>query len=243
MLRLTILILFVVMDSLKSAIFVSNNDGQINLAYDLPLILPERWIEPQNIQMQHPYNCFYVIHDKVAATTSHSCILSVTIPMDHLYNYGILYLVRSTSTDQISSSSSTKHTMIPASHYKNYADFLPFRLSVLIERDDHNLQTPVDIYVTFSIAKLFHHTLYFNETIITHHFQYDFHIPLPQNVADVFKHIENYRSITFSGSDSLELKINSFILQDHNIMPIQNYFWNGTTIRLKYSHLKIEYLQ
>jgi hypothetical protein len=241
MLRLVLLLLFVFLDSLKSAIFVSNNDGKINLTYDLPLIIPEKWIEPANIQMQYPYNCFYVIHDQLAATTSHSCILSVAIPMDHLYNYGILHLVRSTSTDQLSSSSPT--AIIPASHYMNYADFLPFRLSVLIERDDDNLLTPVDIYVIFSIAKLFHHTLYFNNTIMTHQFEYDFFIPLPQNVADVFNNIENYRSITFSGSDSLELKINSFILQDHNIMPIQNYFWNGTMIRLKYSNLKIEYLQ
>jgi hypothetical protein len=247
--------LYFVSDSV--ILVIRNADSEmIALQYNFPAIISKSdWVNQSSFSLDEKsgYHC------KVAASQTgsgpvvvmtHSCLMSYNISLELLYNYCFLHLFDQKSRGRLSSVyfpstllDNQSSTVLQSSNdsYQN-SESICFRLSFDIDRDDNKLATPVEIFLYVSIDKVFYYTLFLNETQLHHHFLYDFRIPLPHSVIDIFNTVEQYDRVVFRSFDVIILKITSVIFQDGDPLPVQNNDWNTNDIKLKLSNLSVDYL-
>lgn len=222
-------------------IFVEHHQEKSVLHFQFPPIIPTNWGSTIQIGVQHGYNCIYM-KEFNEILSSHSCIINYNISLDYMYNYCFLHLQQLQQKNQGILSSSI--TATPSQ------EMMKFRLHLDISRNDTNYHiAPLEAYIEISIAKLFRKTILLTEKTSFKHFTYDFHLPIPDYVIDIYHHITEYDRINFLTNEFLFFQINSYIIQDDNIMPLQNNEIddsnssdNQEIIIFKYSNFYIDFL-
>ncbi len=200
-------------------IFVEHHQekgNEVVLHYKFPPIIPNNWGSNIQIGVQYGYNCVYM-KEFNEILSSHSCIIKYNISLDYLYNYCFLHLQQLHQKNQGIFKLASSITATPSQ------ELMKFRLHLDISRNDTNYHiAPLEAYIEISIANLFRKTILLTEKTIFKHFIYDFYLPIPDYVIDIYHHIIEYDRINFLTNQILFFHINSYIIQDDNIMPIQN---------------------
>ena len=230
-----LVLFFLRYNSISSTITISKISDLVSLNYEFPSLIPDNWINEEKIYSMDPYKCHYQPQQQNnSLITSHSCELTIDLSMGNFYNYGFLH----------ASKTVLKEFTRSKNNYNSFLVAIPFRLSLAISRADTFAEIAADIYVTFTMKNVFKYVLHFNESVRNYDFQYDFSLPMPsEDVLTVFDRPEEISSIDFSNNNrSLELQISSYIIQDGNVLPNQNFFWNHRMLKLRYSNLSINYI-
>lgn len=213
-----------------------SSEGELVVNYEIPPIISAQWITPENIKQVNPYHCIYDLNYTFSSVTvTHSCLISVPIPSENFYYYGLLHLCKSIAQLPNKLSSIESHTMF-------LPDSIPFRLSLWIEKLDDNPDRILDAFIQFKLANIFTSTFRFNESLQTYNFIHDFFIPIPMGFPSLFSNLTNSSEIILENTLTFTLNIYPYLLQNGNILPIQNYFWEKNTLKLQFSNLSITYL-